>query len=389
MTYNDNGADSGSVPTDSTNYEQGQTVTVLGNTGSLGKTGYAYAGWNTSLDGSGDTYTVGQTFSMGSANVTLYARWTMNPGYKTTYTADGVSFTMAYVPGGITFPTGTDDSGSNNVSDAYWIGETEVTYELWYTVHSWAISNGYTFANPGREGNDGAITDPAGELPTVAKNEPVTTVNWHDSMVFCNAITEWYNAQNGTSYTCMYKDSGTPIRNSTNSNAAQCDGVTPDSMADGFRLLASMEYELAARYINDDGDNNLEAGEYYPGNYASGAYTYYNDVLDVNPNNSVVDGKEANDAVAVYGYYFAGSWLTTGVSSTAEVKSKTANPLGLYDMSGNVWEWCFDLISGIERGIRGGSWAGDAGALQVGYVNRLIPWAKDFNIGFRLARTAE
>ena len=53
---------------------------------------------------------------------------TLSPGDKTTYTADGVSFTLVYVPGGITFPTGIDDSGSDTVSGAYWIGETEVTY---------------------------------------------------------------------------------------------------------------------------------------------------------------------------------------------------------------------------------------------------------------------
>ncbi len=78
VQYNDNGADGGSVPND-TEYALGATVTVPGNTGVLVKTGFAFAGWNTLADGSGDTYTEGQTFSMGSADVTLYARWT-TPG---------------------------------------------------------------------------------------------------------------------------------------------------------------------------------------------------------------------------------------------------------------------------------------------------------------------
>ena len=66
VTYNGNGATSGSPPVDTTNYKQGQTVTVLGNTGSLVKSGYDFAGWNMQPDGSGTTYTVSQTFIMGA-----------------------------------------------------------------------------------------------------------------------------------------------------------------------------------------------------------------------------------------------------------------------------------------------------------------------------------
>ncbi len=78
VTYNGNGSTSGSPPVDTTNYEQGQTVTVLGNPGNLDKSGYDFAGWNFQSDGSGTTYTVSQTFVMGAANVILYAQWS-NP----------------------------------------------------------------------------------------------------------------------------------------------------------------------------------------------------------------------------------------------------------------------------------------------------------------------
>ncbi len=89
VTYNGNGNTGGIVPVDSTNYEQGQTVTVLGNTGNLVKTGYSFTGWNTQTDGSGATYTQAQTFMMGVANVTLYAIWTANPTYTVTYNGNG------------------------------------------------------------------------------------------------------------------------------------------------------------------------------------------------------------------------------------------------------------------------------------------------------------
>ena len=83
VTYNGNGSTGGSVPVDSATYQQGQTVTVIGNTGSLVKTGDSFSGWNTAAGGSGTAFTAGQTFTMGTANVTLYAQWpvTTNLGY--------------------------------------------------------------------------------------------------------------------------------------------------------------------------------------------------------------------------------------------------------------------------------------------------------------------
>lgn len=76
VTYHGNGATDGSVPATSVNYEEGQTISVLGNTGSLEQTGYTFNGWNTSSDGSGTSYYVGNTLSMGTENIILYASWT-------------------------------------------------------------------------------------------------------------------------------------------------------------------------------------------------------------------------------------------------------------------------------------------------------------------------
>ena len=89
VTYNGNGNTGGSVQIDTTKYEQGQTVTVLGNTGNLVKTGYSFSAWNTQANGSGTTYTQSQTFTMGAANVTLYATWTATPTYTVTYNGNG------------------------------------------------------------------------------------------------------------------------------------------------------------------------------------------------------------------------------------------------------------------------------------------------------------
>jgi uncharacterized repeat protein (TIGR02543 family) len=76
VTYNGNGNTSGTVPTDAGTYINGATVTVLGNTGTLARTSYTFSDWNTSADGGGTNRAAASTFPMGSANVTLYAKWT-------------------------------------------------------------------------------------------------------------------------------------------------------------------------------------------------------------------------------------------------------------------------------------------------------------------------
>lgn len=76
VTYDGNGNTGGTAPTDSSSpYSSGDTVTVIGNTGSLEKTGKTFSGWNTKADGSGTTYTAAQTFTI-TASITLYAKWT-------------------------------------------------------------------------------------------------------------------------------------------------------------------------------------------------------------------------------------------------------------------------------------------------------------------------
>jgi len=91
VAYQVNSATSGSVPVDSAAYAQGATVTTKANSGGLARTGYSFAGWNTATNGSGTSYAAGTgTFVMGSANVTLYARWTQNT-YLVTYNGNGQS----------------------------------------------------------------------------------------------------------------------------------------------------------------------------------------------------------------------------------------------------------------------------------------------------------
>lgn len=75
VIYDANGATGGAVPVDNTLYVSGDTVTVLDNTGSLSWYGADFLGWNTRADGTGTDYSPGSAFSMGGADVTLYADW--------------------------------------------------------------------------------------------------------------------------------------------------------------------------------------------------------------------------------------------------------------------------------------------------------------------------
>ena len=76
ITYNGNSSTSGSVPSATTG---SGSVTLRSNSGSLARTGYTFAGWNTLANGTGSSYAAGAAYTL-SASVTLYAQWTANGG---------------------------------------------------------------------------------------------------------------------------------------------------------------------------------------------------------------------------------------------------------------------------------------------------------------------
>ena len=163
-TYDGNGNTDGTAPTDSARYAPGQTVTVFGDSGSLVKSGNRFVAWNTRADGSGTTYLPGQSFNMGTADVTLFAQWAPLT-YTVTYDGNGntdgtpptdsVSYTQgqtatvlgkpaSLLKSGSTFigwNTKADGSGATlTQGQTFNIGSDVTLYANWTTLPSYAVT---------------------------------------------------------------------------------------------------------------------------------------------------------------------------------------------------------------------------------------------------------
>ena len=169
----------------------------------------------------------------------------------------------------------------------------------------------------------------------LSESHPVTHVNWYDVVKWCNAKSEKEEK------TPVYQFSGTTYK------AGETVPTVSES-ANGYRLPSEKEWEWAAR-----------------GGKNSKGYTYAG----------------SNDVFSV------GWFKTNSERKTHEVGGKLANELEIYDMSGNVWEWCFDLYRTPNRRRRGGSWNSNdlAAVSDRGNGN---PGNRGNNFGFRLARSS-
>ena len=191
-----------------------------------------------------------------------------------------------------------------------------------------------------------------------ANNNPVNNVSWYDALVYCNTrsikenLTPCYAIGGKTDP----KDWGdVPSRIDSKWDAAKCDFT-----ANGYRLPTEAEWEWAVR----GGEN----------------YTY-----------------AGSDTIGDVAWYKG----NTNGTRTRDVKTKKANAYGLYDMSGNVWEWCWDWYgiissdtassgpaSGSLRCQRGGSWYNGADCAQVANRYNSSQNGRGNNFGFRLVRNA-
>lgn len=175
-------------------------------------------------------------------------------------------------------------------------------------------------------------------------NHPVEQVSWIDAVEYCNKLSQKLGLT-----PCYKFDS-------------QAGDYVCDFTANGYRLPTEAEWEYAAR-----------------GGKESNAYSY-----------------SGGNAMSSLG------WYKENATTTNEVMTKSANELGIYDMSGNVWEWCWDWYANYtsedvtnprgasyisSRIFRGGSWYSEETACTPTYRGSRAPETKGTYLGFRVVRS--
>jgi sulfatase modifying factor 1 len=241
--------------------------------------------------------------------------------------------------------TGEPDTPIQNISvRSYHIASTEVTFEDWSRVLQWAKANGYQFDHSGTGKAD---------------DHPVADVSWYDAVKWCNAKSEkeglkpCYFSSAAHGGTLIYRKGRLDLQN-----------PFVDWDASGYRLPTEAEWEKAAR-----------------GGLAGLKYPHGNDIGKDVANFSMSNRSSGSKAVGAY----------------------EPNRFGLFDMAGNIQEWCWDRYAsdgyktngkkdpkggetGSNRVSRGGSWYGNAGKCRVARRDFSSPDTATGSLGFRLVR---
>jgi formylglycine-generating enzyme required for sulfatase activity len=284
-------------------------------------------------------------------------------------TATQVPTGMVLIPAGVFAMGATTNAGHESYDDekpqhtvhvsAFYLDRYEVTKAQWDDVYNWATKHGYQWYD-----NHGL-----GKAP----DHPVHTVDWFDCVKWCNARSE------KEGLTPCYTLNGEVYR------AGYPDPILCDWLANGYRLPTEAEWEKAARggaaYRRFPWSDSCKIQHTRANYYSEEWYAY--------------------DTSPTRGYH--PDYDEGATPYTSPVGSFPANGYGLYDMAGNVWEWCWDWYSaeyysttpdtdptgpatGSDRVLRGSSWHDRALEARNAYRFRYDPFDDLDMFGFRCAR---